>query len=632
MGRPEILPRLARALLLALPAYVLAACSTLASEARAGTPDSGAVAGAYLDRLPQDEMVYFVLPDRFENGDPSNDTGGIPGGVLDHGFDPEAKGFYHGGDLAGLTSRLDYIQNLGMTAIWLGPIYQNKAVQGPAGMESAGYHGYWITDFTRVDRHLGTEADMLAFAEAVHARGMKLYLDIITNHTADVIQYRECADPAWPDYQADGCPYRPIADYPYTTRGGLGGEPINDGFMGHFPPFQTADNFARLTDMTYAYTPFIPQGEERVKVPAWLNDIRYYHNRGNTTFEGESSTMGDFVGLDDLMTEHPDVVGGMIDIYRDWITRYRLDGFRIDTAKHVNMEFWLAFNPAMLEHAESIGIPNFTIFGEAMHEGDSPRIAVYTHEGAFPAMLDFGFQDIVRRVLVEGEPSYVLNRFFAVDALYKGDAAIQSPTFIGNHDIGRFSGLLKAAHPGMDPDEALERVKLAHAMMFLARGVPTIYYGDEQGFVSSGNDQLAREDMMPSRVSVYNEADLLGTNATTADSNFDETHPLYLAIRELALLRTAQPALRRGRQIERLAEEDGGVYAFSRLGETGGELLVVLNLRREPRDVAIPVDARSSSFQALLGSCPASTATTGVLALSLAPLSYTVCKSQDWKD
>ncbi|MEL6688071.1 MAG: alpha-amylase family glycosyl hydrolase, partial [Pseudomonadota bacterium] len=85
---------------------------------------------AVADRLPQDEIVYFMLPDRFENGDPSNDTGGFEGGPLQHGFDPTHKGFYQGGDLKGLTSRLDYIQGMGATAIWLGPIYKNKPVQG----------------------------------------------------------------------------------------------------------------------------------------------------------------------------------------------------------------------------------------------------------------------------------------------------------------------------------------------------------------------------------------------------------------------------------------------------------------------------------------------------------------------
>src|SRR5687768_2594025 len=172
-------------------------------------------AGTYLDRSPEDEIVYFVLPDRFENGDPSNDRGGLAGDRLSTGFDPAHKGFYHGGDLKGLTARLDYIVGLGATASWLGPIYKNKPVQVGAGEASAGYPVYWITDFTRVDPHFGDDADLRAFVNAAHARGMKVYLDIITNHTADVIQYKEC--------EGRPCPYRSRADYPYSRQGGVAG-------------------------------------------------------------------------------------------------------------------------------------------------------------------------------------------------------------------------------------------------------------------------------------------------------------------------------------------------------------------------------------------------------------------------
>ncbi|MES2022343.1 MAG: alpha-amylase family glycosyl hydrolase, partial [Pseudomonadota bacterium] len=189
-------------------------------------------------RAPEDEIIYFVLPDRFDNADPTNDTGGLTGDRLATGYDPTAKGFYHGGDLKGLTRRLDYIEALGVTAIWVGPIFKNKPVQGAPGQESAGYHGYWITDFTKVDPHFGTDADFSAFVDAAHARGIKVYMDIIANHTADVIQYRECV--------GKPCAYRSKADYPYQRRGGVNGLPINPGFAGD--AVQTPENFARLTD------------------------------------------------------------------------------------------------------------------------------------------------------------------------------------------------------------------------------------------------------------------------------------------------------------------------------------------------------------------------------------------------
>ena len=186
--------------------YLVAGAAAAAFLALSGRAH-GATAD-YRARLPQDEVIYFLLPDRFENGDPSNDRGGLSGNRLRTGFDPTSKGFYHGGDIKGLMQRLDYIQGLGATAVWVAPIFKNKAVQGPPGHESAGYHGYWITDFTQVDPHFGTNAEFKALVDAVHARGMKFYMDIVVNHTADVIYFAECQG-------MDRCPYRSIADYPY---------------------------------------------------------------------------------------------------------------------------------------------------------------------------------------------------------------------------------------------------------------------------------------------------------------------------------------------------------------------------------------------------------------------------------
>ena len=382
-----------------------------------------------------------MLPDRFENGDPANDRGGLQGDRLTTGFDPTHKGFYHGGDLKGLTARLDYIQGLGATAIWLGPIYKNKPVQGGPGEESAGYHGYWITDFTRVDPHFGNDADMRAFVDAAHARGMKVYLDIITNHTADVIQFRECRERAVPV---------PFARRLSRTRARAGrrARPINAGFAGD--GVRTEANFARLTDPDYAYTPFVPPAEANVKVPAWLNSPIYYHNRGNSDFWGESSLLGDFVGLDDLMTENPRVVQGFIDIYGDWIERYRVDGFRIDTARHVNPEFWQAFVPAMLKRARASGIPNFHIFGEVAAEGvDVAQLARHTRVDKLPSVLDFGFAGALQETVAGNAGTTVLARLYPDDGLYEGGApaALRLPTFTGNHDFGRFAWLVRRARP-----------------------------------------------------------------------------------------------------------------------------------------------------------------------------------------
>ena len=569
-------------------------------------------------RIAEDEVVYFVLPDRFENANPDNDQGGLSGNRLSTGFDPAHKGFYHGGDVAGLTRRLDYIKGLGVTAIWLAPVYKNKPVQGAAGQESAGYHGYWITDFTAIDPHFGTREEFARFVEAAHARGMRVYMDIITNHTADVIQYEGCP--------VQACPYRSRADYPYVRRGGVKGAAVNDGFLGESDLSES--NFLRLTNPNFAYETKVPEAERAVKVPGWLNDPIYYHNRGNTTFRGESSQMGDFAGLDDLFTEHPRVVQGMIDIYGAWIDEFGIDGYRIDTARHVNPEFWQAFVPAMQERARKRGIDHFYIFGEVF-DPDPGRLARFTRVDGFPAVLDFAFQSAVYDVFVRSTGTDRLNTLFESDALYEGGSqtAGKLPTFLGNHDMGRFAHFLLRENPGLSDDELLRRTVLAHAFMMFARGVPVIYYGDEQGFTGDGNDQDAREDMFPSRTASYNDNRLVGTSATTAASNFDTSHPIYRAIAGMSAIRAATPALRRGRQIVRNYVETPGLFAFSRLyGKS--EVLIAFNTGASPLRANVEVDPGSASWRALHGVCAPASSAPGSYSVEIAPFDYVLCISE----
>ncbi|WP_396595252.1 alpha-amylase family glycosyl hydrolase [Brevundimonas sp. R86498] len=561
-------------------------------------------------RLPQDEVIYFLLPDRFANGDPSNDTGSIAGGRLDHGFDPAHEGFYHGGDLAGVTRRLDYIQGLGATAIWLAPIFRNKPVQGEPGREFAGSHGYWITDFTRVDPHFGDNAAMHALVEAAHARGIKVYMDIVANHTADVIRYRECP--------ANDCAYRSRADYPYTRRGGVDGAPINEGFDG--------SNFDRLTRPDYAYTPWVPEAEATVKVPAWLNDPIYYHNRGDTTFRNESSLDGDFAGLDDLMTEHPRVVAGMIEIFGDWIDRYKVDGFRIDTARHVNPEFWQAFVPAMQARAAANGIPNFHIFGE-VYDVDPAQLARYTRVDGYPAVLDFGFQSTVTDLVARNVAPDRLARLFAADALYAGGepAALGLPTFLGNHDMGRIGHFILTSKPDINDEELLARTTLAHAFLMFSRGVPTIYYGDEQGFTGDGGYGGARQNMADTRVASYADDRIAGGSREA----FSTEAPLYRAIAEMAGLRQADIRLRRGLQTVRFAAEEPGLFAVSRRLSGGpGETLIVYNTSTSPITANIEVDAASADWSSSRGTCPAAATAPASIRVTVPALDYLICVSE----
>jgi glycosidase len=595
--------------MVALTAFALLGASTAAADYRA--------------RLPEDEVIYFVLPDRFENGDPSNDRGGLTGDRLQTGYDPASKGFYHGGDLKGLIKRLDYIQGLGATAVWVAPVFKNKAVQGPPGQESAGYHGYWITDFTQVDPHFGTNADFKALVDAVHARGMKFYMDIVVNHTADVIYFAECEG-------KKECPYRSIADYPYQRRSGVGGATINRGFTGERDG--SVANFAKLTDPNYAYTVKVPPAEKDIKRPAWLNNPIYYHNRGDSLFRGESSTMGDFVGLDDVFTEHPRVVQGMIDIFTGWIDKYHVDGFRIDTAQHVNPEFWQKFVPAMLARARKDGIPNFHIFGEvATGDMDPAHTAVNTRVDKLPAVLDFSFMRAVADVLSGTAGTDELAKLFRADPLYEGGAkaALRLPTFTGNHDAGRFPMFVRHFVPNVSDDELLRRAMLANAMLLTLRGVPTIYSGDEQGFVGKGGDQDARQDMFASNVASYNEEKLLGTNSTTAQANFNPDHPLYREIAQLAHIRTTHRALTRGLQLVRYSSDKPGLFAVSRFDPaTGHEMLLLFNTSTQPIEQNVRVETRSLQFATLDGPCPQAAVAPGTVQVNLPALGYAVCDAR----
>lgn len=584
---------------------VAAALAALANTASAA-PDS------FRLRKPQDEVIYFLLPDRFENGDATNDHGGPDKGPLVDGFDPTRAGFFHGGDLKGVTRRLDYIQGLGATAVWLAPIFKNRAVQGRPGQESAAHHGYWITDFTDVDPHLGTRADFKALVDAAHARGLKVYMDIVVNHTADVIQYAECP--------GGGCAYRGVADYPYVRQGGVGGAPINAGFDGK--------DFGKLKTPTWAYSPFVPAGQAHVKKPDWLNDPIYYHNRGDSTFAGESSLLGDFATLDDVFTENPRVVRGFIAVYGQWIDDFGIDGFRIDTARHVDPAFWRAFVPAMLARAKARGVPNFHIFGEVF-DPDPAILASHTRVDRLPAVLDFAFQAAATDVALGRTGTDRLARVFAADSVYEnGEAtARQLPTFLGNHDMGRVGWFALKAKPGIGDAELLARVTLANALMMTARGAPTIYYGDEQGFTGDGDYADGREDMFESQVASYNDNRLIGSSAKGPRSAFRTDGVLYGRIAELSQLRISTPALREGRQVTRAASDKPGLLAFSRILDKT-EVLAVFNTGDRPLKANLPVEPGSVAWRALHGACAGTAAAPGSYTIELKPLDYMICVSE----
>jgi alpha-amylase len=580
-------------------------------------PDApGGLAPRHALRGPvTDENFYFVMADRFENGSTDNDHGGLTGDRLITGFDPTSKAFYNGGDLAGLLQRIDYIRGLGTTSIWLTPSFKNKPVQLEDG-PSAGYHGYWITDFTQVDPHLGTNEELRALIEAAHARGMKVYFDIITNHTADVIGYSEGARQGY--VSKDVRPYTSASGAPFDDRDHAGAST--------FPPLDAATSFP--------YHPVLDSSEQNAKVPAWLNDPTLYHNRGDTTFVGENSLYGDFFGLDDLFTEHPQVVQGMIEIYQYWIAEFGIDGFRIDTMKHVDDTFWQRFGPTVLQFARDHGKREFFMFGEVF-DTTKPFTSHFITRDPMQAVLDFPFQAAARDFASRGSAADHLTTFFADDDWYTdADSNVYMlPTFLGNHDMGRIAGFIQADNPPTVADDAewLARDRLAHELMYFSRGNPVVYYGDEQGFSGGGQgDQLARQTMFASEVPEYLDDDLVGTDASHAQSNFDPSHPLYRAISDLAAVTRQHPALRDGAQQSRYADSGPGIYAFSRIDrEQQREYVVALNNSEQARTAAVPTYVERRSFRLVYGTGPRHlhTARDRTLTVTVPPLSAVVYES-----
>ncbi|MEV1143512.1 pullulanase-type alpha-1,6-glucosidase [Micromonospora sp. NPDC049799] len=623
--KPPPIPRKAWLALVSLLTLTLVgapvAVNQISADASDRVADTNALAGATqwrsepsaeallraAENKARAEQFYFVLPDRFANGDPRNDRGGLSGDRLKTGLDPADKGFYHGGDLKGVMDRLDYIEGMGTTAIWLAPVFKNRPVQGSGDDVSAGYHGYWITDFTQVDPHFGTNEDLKKLVKLAHQRGIKVYLDVIVNHTADVIKYAE-----------DTYTYVDKKTSPYTDARGRAFEDRNyaDGTR-DFPDVDTT---------SFPYTPtFETPADAKVKVPAWLNDPTMYHNRGDSTFAGENSEYGDFFGLDDLWTERPEVVRGLTKVYGDWIAKTGVDGFRLDTVKHANLDFWPQFSQGIERTAERAGKKDFFMFGE-VYSSDQEVTSTYVRRGGLPATLDFSFQEAARGYTAGGGSAKALADVYARDDLYhaRDTDAGRLPTFLGNHDMGRIGSFI--ASGGSDPATHLRRDQLAHELMFLTRGQPVVYSGDEQGFTGPGGDKDARQDMFASKTPDYLDDDLLGTDRTHAVDQFDPQHPLYRAIAELGKLRQAHPALRDGVQVTRHAADGAGVFAFSRVDpKQRTEYVVAVNNADTPQTVTVDTWSAGATFTGIYGGTATPVAAgDGKLTLTVPPLSAVV--------
>ena len=515
--------------------------------------------------LSQD-LIYFVMPDRYKDGDKKNNDNG--------GFNTSLTAFYHGGDLKGLTGTcepgddgLARIKSLGFTAVWLTPLVTQQEAIG-AG---SGYHGYWGVDFLNVDPHLGTNADMLEFSKCAKKLGLKIVLDVVTNHTGDVIKY-----------------------------------------LGN--------------------SPYIPAEFKNLKNPAWLNDLNNYHNVGDVGRcwgNGNCTKLGDFYGLDDLATEKPVVYKGWADVYGKWISQYGISAFRVDTARHVDDKFFKNWSPLIKTTAKKSGIKDFTIFGEVF-DYSTLNLMTYVRQNKIETVLDFPFQAKATEYASGYSNAPTLSALFENDDYYI--SAQSSPsnlvTFLGNHDVGRVGYII--ANKRIQPaDQLLPRTNLANALMYFSRGIPVVYYGDEVGMTgsNSGKDQFARQDMFKTDIELWkNEIRVGGLPIGDGDAfSVTSQSPVANYLIKLAEIRKSNPALANGPMLERYSKN--ALYVISKKDVVQNrEYVVAFNNSDTDEIVTVTTATSGGDWTQVLGTTKVE-AKLNVLSFNVPALSTIVLKA-----
>ncbi len=511
-ARPVSQPsRLLRTALMIAPSAVIAGCHGLGAAHQAALPTAthGASAvcasdDAQLLHVPspdwREQIIYMAFIDRFEDGDPSNN---------DFGEGEYLRGspaHFNGGDLPGTSQRLDYIKGLGATAVWVSPPVLNQWWSTIYG--STGWHGYWATDFSAIDPHFGTIDDYRALSHGLHCRDMYLIQDIVINHTGNFFGYPEGYDPD--DTAKNFVLFE--ADTPHKTG------PVQAPF----------DKIDRLNPEHAA-----------AAIYNWTPPISDYYDLS----QEKTRQLGH---LADINTTNPVVIDAFKAIYGDWIEQVGVDGFRVDTARYVEQDFWHAFfsdNDGVYARARETGRDDFIAFGETFmgskpFETDGERyIRSYygdAEEPGFNSMIGFPMYFTGSRVFVEGAPTAQMA--FRLNALMtEYPDPFTTPNFIDNHDTARFLSLGDRA--------SFEQALL---LMFTAPGVPIIYQGTEQALKESRQT-------------------LFAGGFGTQEDQFDPTSASYRLIQELSALRLGSKVFTRG-DLTVLASEDSGpgVLAYRR--------------------------------------------------------------------
>ncbi len=532
----------------------------------------------------RDLIVYQFMIDRFDDGQDRPIY--KPGDDLEFREDLPSSDIglqWQGGTLKGATSRLDYIKNLGATAIWVSPPLKTRK------NEAVAFHGYGIQDFLEIDPHFGTTADFTEFVQQAHQRGIWVIMDVVIDHTADVFSY---ADPDAVYTEENGqAKIWEIGGWHDDSRNGDESKPLSRDDAIWPKEFQEPGAFKRKGPM-----------------------------RDVGIASGAEAKDGDFMSLKVLNLPNPRYMSAIINVYKHWMAVADVDGFRIDALRHVRHPAASDFIHAIREYAFSIGKRNFLQVGEVADSDEEMRRYVGSnveliHGGGvdpgsdpdtnadYPhldAVLDFELHQKMVPVLLGEQPASSLGDVWARRRHYYRDYNESGKyylTYAENHDLGArdHRRLLNGTHeqkpsdynrPGGDPRLAV----MATAVLLCSLGVPCIYYGTEQGFDGGGDrDTWVREAMFGGG---------FGPFGTLNTSFFDEQHPIYRQIATIAQARASEPALRYGRQYQRNLSGDGvhfgppqhpGPFAFARVLDVT-EIVVFANPTLDDIDLCVGVD------------------------------------------
>ncbi len=438
-------------------------------------------------------VIYFAVTDRFFDGDASNNDAY---GVGDYNTGEKGGSSYHGGDFAGLNQKLDYLKDLGVNTIWITPIVENITEDqhdNKTDTATYGYHGYWASDFTKLNKHLGTEQQFKALLDAAHSKGMKIMVDVVLNHA------------------------------------GYGTEKYFNSI---------------LTD-------------------ADGNSISMIRDSNNTiSGDDKYDSLSD---LPDFVTENKAVTDQLVTWQTEWMSKYSIDYYRVDTVKHVETTTWAAFKNSLTKVN-----PDFKMIGEYSGAGYANN-AGELGTGTMDALLDFDFNDFAQN-FVTGNISSVEN------SLQKRNNAINNTSvmgsFLSSHDEDTLQYKL-VNESKISEEEAYNLMKVAATLQITAKGQPVLYYGEEigQGGANNWPLQTNRRDF-----------DWTELEKQKADSNSIYNH--YKTM--LAIRNAYTDVFARGNRSTVAVSDADGYEVISR-SYGNNTLYVGMNVKEAEKEVVIPV-------------------------------------------